>query len=127
MIDLEKRIEKYWLAQQQEIQESLEDLPTADQIIMGIAELHQQLEYDQIEYLGKQMVQRMDELRDRPKVLMDFALEKFSEFLINQCTVELMIILVSYLRRYGIDHRNEKFQNVLNIIGEVTDVQQLGF
>jgi len=116
------KIERFWLASQTQLEEGLEDVPTADQLLMGMLEdIPRELTYDETDFIIRKMIVRLVELQDQPKILYNAAFERFSKFVLNQCNVENMILAVNRAQHNEIRIVNTpSFDGILDITKEFT-------
>jgi len=114
------KIERFWLANQEELEAGLEDVPTADQLIMGMLdEIPRELTYDEVEFIVRKMIVRLTELQDQPKILYNAAFERFSKFVLSQCNVENMILAVNRAQHNEIRIVNTpSFDGILEVTKE---------
>lgn len=93
-LDLRKRIEQHYLAQQELIRMQLEDYPTGDQLLMGTAVPDdRELSYDEVDYLLRTMLYRLNEISEQPKILYTAALDRFLNFLFKHSNVDVYVLV----------------------------------
>lgn len=93
-LELRKRIEQAYLAQQDEIRRGLSDYPTGDQLLMGtVTPDDRELTYDEVDYLLRSMLFRLNELRDQPRILYVASFNRFLNFLFKHSNVEVYILV----------------------------------
>ena len=116
------KVERFWLANQEELEAGLEDVPTADQLLMGMLEdIPRDLTYDEVDFIIRKMIVRLSELQDQPKILYNAAFERFSKFVLTQCNVETMIIAVNRTQHKEVRIANTpSFDAILEITKEFT-------
>jgi len=102
-MDLQLRIEQFWLEDQTRIHEGLEGQPTSDQLLMGMFDdVTRPLTYDELYYICKGMVIRLKELSDQPKILYKAAYERFAHFVFVHCEAEMLILLKNQMRNLDV-------------------------
>ncbi len=93
-LELRKRIEAAYLAQQDVIRRELSDYPTGDQLLMATVEADdRELSYDQVDYLLRTMLYRLNELDDQPRILYAAAQDRFLNFLLKHANIEVYVLV----------------------------------
>ena len=125
IVELQKKIEERLLEEQQRVADQLEQMgqPTVDQYMSGMGvSFHGEFDWIQRDYIMRTMVMYMDDIVGKPKVIVAAAAERFSEFLINFCSIEEWVITIQRLKHFGVQLPETKaFEQINETIGQLTN------